>query len=159
MSMQFPRRGGSPLFATMKFVGDGCRSLYMGIGCSRKHRKVLSHRSRGAPLPVRAAETPVGKLASRESKLEKRRLSRKPSTRRRGCKESLDAYETVFKELGLDPLNARWADYERAVLEEYVAFRELSLSSIKRMIPNAIEQLKGLESLLEINAEGKGNEL
>lgn len=73
--------------------------------------------------------------------------------------ESLDAYETVFKELGLDPLNARWADYERAVLEEYVAFRELSLSSIKRMIPNAIEQLKGLESLLEINAEGKGNEL
>lgn len=73
--------------------------------------------------------------------------------------ESLDAYETVFKELGLDPLNARWADYERAVLEEYVAFRELSLSSVKRMIPNAIEQLKGLESLLEINAEGKGNEL
>lgn len=73
--------------------------------------------------------------------------------------ESLDAYETVFMELGLDPLNARWADYERAVLEEYVAFRELSLSSIKRMIPNAIEQLKGLESLLEINAEGKGNEL
>lgn len=73
--------------------------------------------------------------------------------------ESLDAYETVFKELGLDPLNARWADYERAVLEEYVAFRELSLSSIKRMIPNAIEQLKGLESLLEINVEGKGNEL
>ena len=73
--------------------------------------------------------------------------------------ESLDAYKTVFKELGLDPLNARWADYERAVLEEYVAFRELSLSSIKRMIPSAIEQLKGLESLLEINVDGKGNEL
>lgn len=89
----------------------------------------------------------------------KKRAFEEAECRAKRLEESLDAYETVFKELGLDPLNARWADYERTVLEEYIAFRELSLSSIKRMIPSAIEQLKGLESLLEINVDGKGNEL
>lgn len=112
-------------------------------------RAVASSGGRDACRQAREQGIEAGKKkAFEEAKYKAKRLQ-----------ESLDAYETVFKELGLDPLNARWADYERAVLEEYVAFRELSLSSIKRMIPNAIEQLKGLESLLEINAEGKGNEL
>lgn len=74
--------------------------------------------------------------------------------------ESIDAYKVVFEELGLNPLKACcWTSFEKAVLEEYAAFRELSLSSIKRTIPNAIEQLKELASLLEINVDGKGNEL
>ena len=65
----------------------------------------------------------------------------------------------VFKELGLDPLNIRWADCERAILKEYVEFRKLQLSSIKRAIPKAIEELRALEGLLEICVEEKGNEL
>lgn len=83
---QFPRRGGSSLSATMKFGGEGCRNLCMGISCLRKIRKALSHRSRGEPLLARAVETPAGKLVSRVSRLERRELSRKPSSRRSGCK-------------------------------------------------------------------------
>lgn len=73
--------------------------------------------------------------------------------------ESIDAYEMVFKELDLDPLKTRWADCERALLEEYVEFRKLQLPAIKRAIPNAIEELRALEGLLEICVEKKGNEL
>lgn len=117
-----------------------------------------------ASFARRAVASSGGRDACRQAREQGIEAGKKKAFEEAECKakrlqESLDAYETVFKELGLDPLNARWADYERAVLEEYVAFRELSLSSIKRMIPNAIEQLKGLGSLLEINVEGKGNEL
>ena len=65
----------------------------------------------------------------------------------------------VFKELDLDPLKTRWADCERALLEEYVEFRKLQLPAIKWAIPNAIEELRALEGLLEICVEEKGDEL
>lgn len=117
-----------------------------------------------ASLARRAVACSGGRDACRQAREQgieagKKKVFKEAEYKAKRLQESLDAYETVFKELGLDPLNARWADYERTVLEEYIAFRELSLSSIKRMIPSAIEQLKGLESLLEINVDGKGNEL
>lgn len=89
----------------------------------------------------------------------KRRAFEEAESKAKRLQESIDAYEMVFKELGLDPLNARWTSYERAVLKEYEEFRKLSLPSIRRAIPSVIEELRALEGLLEISADEKGDEL
>lgn len=89
----------------------------------------------------------------------KKRAFEETESKAKRLQESIDAYEMVFKELDLDPLKTRWADCERALLEEYVEFRKLQLPAIKWAIPNAIEELRALEGLLEICVEEKGDEL
>lgn len=89
----------------------------------------------------------------------KKRAFEEAESKAKRLQESIDAYEMVFKELGLDPLNTRWTSYERAVLKEYEEFRKLSLPSIRRAIPSVIEELRALEGLLEISADEKGDEL